>query len=139
MTITYTDAANPAGYMEISRIGTGVYFEFQYQFPYAPGSMKPNALSQSTRMGDGSTSTNKGANYFDMPLTHKWITETDWPTVLAAADYLGTDRDCFFSLYPGSGNYKEMYHQGRFKVREPGAYETYAFGMQQGGFMLEGQ
>lgn len=139
MIVRYTDAANPDGYFDISRLFAGVYFEFAYQFPMAPGAMKPGTLSNSIRMGDGSTNTNKGENFFDLPLSHNFLTETDWPHIMAAADYLGIDRDCFFSLYPGDGNYKEMYHQGRFKLREPGAYETHLYGLQQGGFMLDGQ
>lgn len=137
--IRYTDAANPDGYFDLSRLFIGNYFEFTVQFPVSPGAMSPGSLSQSSRLGDGSTSTNKGEGYFDMPLSHKGIKDVDWPHVLAAADYLGTDRDFWFSLYPEDATFREMYHQGRFKLKEPSAFETHFFGMQQGGFMLEGQ
>lgn len=137
--IRYTDAANTDAYMDVSRMGLGNYFEFTYQFPFAPGAQKPSSLSSSIDLGDGSTSTNKGENFIELPLSHDFITETDWPHVMAMADYLGTDRDCWFSLYPGLGTYKEMYYQGRFKFREPSAFETHFYQMQKGGFMLRGQ
>lgn len=139
MIVRYTDAANPDGYMEIARLFVGNYFQFQYQFPYSSGAMRPGTLTKKTRMGSGSQSASKGENFFDMPLSSGLITETDWPTVLAAADYLGIDRDSYFTLYPGDTTFKGVYHRGAFTLREPGAYEKHFYGMLQGGFMLEGQ
>ncbi len=139
MIVRYTDAANPDGFMEISRQFAGAYFEFERGFALASGAMTPGTLSSKLRLGDGSQSANKGENFFNMPLSAGLISDVDWPTVLFAADYLGIDRDSFFSMYPGDGTFKEMYHQGRFTLREPSAYEKWEANMQRGGFMLDGQ
>ena len=138
MTITYLDAP-PEGYLDIARMFVGSYFEFSEQFGNASGAQTPGTLTNKARVLSGSSSANKGANFFNMPFNHGFMNDTDMASVMPAADLLGTDRDCWFSLYAGDGNFKEMFHQGAFTMREPTAAEVFEYRLSRGSFMFEGQ
>jgi hypothetical protein len=125
MNITYTDAANPDGYFDISRIFAGEYFEFAYQVPFGGDALTFEDFGTQTRMDDGSLVTDKGPKARKLDLSAEFCSAADWAELLALLRYAGKDKDIFVSLYPGDGTYLEAYWQGLYKLADVGAFSRY--------------
>lgn len=127
--ITNTDAANPDGYFDISRIFMGEYYEFAYQMPYAGAALTFEDYSTQSMAHDGSLITDKGPKRRRIDLSSDWFRTADWAELLAGIRYAGKDKDIFVSLHPGDGTYLETYNQGLFKVQEPTAFDRHMYGV----------
>jgi len=122
---TITDAANPDGYFDISRLFGGEYYEFAYNPPYGGAPITIDDYGTQDRAYDGSLISDKGAKGRRLEIQQDWMSTTDWPVLLAMLRYAGKDKDIFVSLYPGDGTYLEPYHQGLFKLAEPSAFDRH--------------
>ena len=126
--ITITDAANPDGFMEFSRLLAGLYFQPSLNPDYGGLGLEQASLSGQVRTDGGELKSDARARYRTERITHENIPdETDLAEFLAIADYLDKERDFWFSFYPGEGGAKEIYHQGVFKFTQLGALEPNYF------------
>lgn len=135
----YTDAANPDGFFDLAWLWIGDYMEFTYQPPEGGAPMKPKSLSSSSLAYSGSTVTDKGANGFELPISHNFMPDSDVKDLVAMLDYVGSDRLVWVSVFPEEGSWREKYHQGICKIREASAVDCYRYGLTQGGFVFEAQ
>jgi len=127
----YTDAANPDGYFDISRLYGGEYREFAYNVPDGGEALTFDDFSTQQRMDDGSLVTDKGQKARVIELAHDFMTSADWAFVLSILRSAGKDKDIFVSLYPSDGTYLEAYWQGLFKLANPGAFSRHRYGLAQ--------
>lgn len=118
MRLTLLDANNQDGFIDLSRIHGGEYYEYAYQIPGGGAPLQFDDLSTQDASDDGSTITDKGPKRRKLTLTSDFFTDTDWNELLAGARHAGKDRDIFVSLNPGAGNFLEVYNQGLFKFQE---------------------
>lgn len=129
--LTITDAANPDGYFDISRLFGGEYREFTYNVPDGGEALTFDDFGTQTRMDDGSLVTDKGQKARVLELSHDYMTSADWAAVLSIIRSAGKDKDIFVSLYPGDGTYLEAYWQGLFKMASPAAFSRHRYGLAQ--------
>ncbi len=116
--VTYTDGspANGDGYQEWSRHFIGKYFELSRNIMWGAEPMQIVDLGKQSRANDGSLISAKG------PKARKWVLdladlrESDWPEMLSLTRGMGLDKDGWFSLYPGRGDYLEAYNQAAVKI-----------------------
>ena len=133
---TITDAANPDGYFDVSRLFGGEYIEFTYNPPYGGAAFTFEDLSTQQVMHDGSLVSDKGAKRRRLELTQDFMPAADWAALLAGLRYAGKDKDIFVSLYPADGTYLEPYHQGLFKVAESTPFDRHMVGLAQQKLLL---
>lgn len=129
--LTVTDAANPDGYFDISRLYGGEYYEFAYNVPDGGEALTFDDEGTQSKMDDGSLVTDKGQKRRILELSHDWLTSADWKEVLSIIRSAGKDKDIFVSLYPGDGTYLEAYWQGLFKQASPAAFSRHRYGLAQ--------
>lgn len=106
-----TDTANPDGYIEQTRLCIGEYFETSYDPPFGGAVLTPMDAGVSGRADDGTMLVDKKWKARKLELDLKFIPEADLDDLLAIVRFLGTDKECFISLYPGVGGVKELYNQ----------------------------
>jgi len=128
---TITDAANPDGYHDISRLYGGKYKEFTYNPPHGGAPLTIEDYGSQDRVYDGSLISDKGAKGRRLEITQPQMPAADWAALLAMLRYAGKDKDIFVSLFPADGTYLEAYFQGLFKLAEPSAFDRHMYGMAQ--------
>ena len=123
MKAVITDAANPDGYFDVSRIFIGKYFEMAYQLPYAGAPLTMDDASAQQRMDDGSLVTDKSYKFRKLEINQDFCTTAEWAALLAGLRYAGKDKDIFISVFPAAGDYTEVYYQGAFKFVGMSAFD----------------
>lgn len=129
MKFTVTDASNPDGYFDISRIGCGKSTVLSYNPPYGGVPLLFEDFSTQGRMDDGSLVSDKRFKARRIELSHEWMPAADWAAMLRGLREVGKDKDFFVSIYPADGTYLEAYHQGTFKVADGGAFDRHLYGL----------
>lgn len=115
MKATVTDASNPDGYFDVSRIFIGKYFEMAYQIPYSGAPLVMDDAGTQSRMDDGSLVTDKRYKMRKLEINQDYCTTADWAALEAGIRYAGKDKDIWISVFPGDGTHLECYYQGAFK------------------------
>lgn len=123
--VTITDAANPDGFFDISRLYGGEYYEFAWNPRFGGAPLTIEDYGSQQRAYDGSLISDKGAKGRRLELTQDSLTTTDWPVLLSMLRFAGLDKDIFVSLFPGDGTYLEPYYQGLFKLQAPSAFDRH--------------
>ena len=115
MKATVTDAANPDGYFDISRMFIGKMFEMLYNPPYNGAPLTMDDAGVQRRMDDGSLVTDKRYKFRKLEINQTYCDSTQWAALLSALRYAGKDKDIFISVFPSVGDHTEVYYQGAFK------------------------
>jgi hypothetical protein len=136
MIFDIADAANSDGFIEQTRLAVGQFFEFQYDPPFGGAELTPDDSSIAGDADDGTTIVDKGYKKRQLKLDLEFITDTDLPTVLALTRYLGKDKECFVSLYPGVGGAKELYNMMFCRIVEVPSFNPYFPGLHKGSFVF---
>lgn len=110
-TLTVADGANPDGYISQTRLWMGKYFEFAYHAPFGAIDIQIMDGSVGKRADDGTHIVDKKWKARKFTLNLSLIPQADFPTVIAAARYLGTDKESWISLFPNAGGALETYGQ----------------------------
>ena len=113
-----TDASNPDGYFDVSRVFIGEALTFTYNPPWGGVPLSFEDMSENIDMADGSIVTNKGEKRRRIDLNLEWVAEAQLPALLAGLRLVGKDRDIWVSCFPEDGTYLEAYYQGAFKIVE---------------------
>lgn len=116
MKFTITDAANPDGYFDISRLFVGEAFTFAYNPPHGGAVLGFDDMSEQMDMADGSIVTDKREKRRRIEFTNDRLTTADWARLVAGFRRVGKDKDVFVSIFPSDGTYLEAYFQGAFKL-----------------------
>lgn len=114
--ITLTDAANPAGYLEASRLFIGAYVDPGQNPDWGHTLSWEDPTTQSRTLGRSLLSQNNGdrTRSFLFPFTLLDVTPRNF-----LADLLrvyGMERDFFISMWPNEGGRMEREHQGWVKI-----------------------
>lgn len=133
--LTMTDAANPDGYFDISRLFGGEYFEFSYNPPDGGEGLEWLDPSEHMDMDDGSLITNKQWQRRKLNLVEDFMPAADWAAMLSL---LRTSKatELAVSLYPDGGTYLEAYWQGIFKHADKSAFSRTKYGIASAGLSL---
>lgn len=131
MIITVTDAANPDGYFDISRLFVGEYFEFTYQFQYGAIPLATQDFSIQARADSGTLITEKREKARKFDLNQGLLTAADWPEILSIYRRCGLDKDLWLSIFPGDGTYLEAWYQSAVKFESMPAMDRHFPGMAQ--------
>ncbi len=118
MKAVLTDAANPDGFFDLSRVFIGEYMEFTYGLPYGGFKLTFLDLSEQIDMADGSIVTDKREKRRQLTLLPNAIPASDMARLLSLLRANGKDRDIWVSCLPEDGTYQEAYFQGAFKMVE---------------------
>ena len=129
LNLTTTDAANPDGHMEISRLFGGEYFEMSYNIPYSDAQFLFEDFSTQSRVYDGSVISDKGAKGRKILLRNELCAPADWNALLSGLRSVGKDKDFFISILPENGTYLEAYFQGLVKVADAGMFDRHFVGI----------
>jgi len=130
--ITITDAGNPAGYIEASRLFIGDYFEFTYEAGDSGESGASRSLTVQGRSEGGDLWSDRGPGYEQQTVDLDNIHEDDVPELLALSEFLGTHTDFFFDLLPGDTSAFAIYRRGQRKFTAESA-------LRPRGYMLNAQ
>lgn len=131
------DAANPDGYIEQTRLWIGKYFELSTDPGYGAVEMTLMDDSKSARADDGSQIVNKNWKARRLSINLEFVNDTDLPSLLAIERYLGLDKECFVSLYPGDGGAKELYHMMACRIVSSPSLGPVQFGVHKNSLVFE--
>lgn len=131
------DASNPDGYREITRLFVGQYEELAYQPPFGGVELEVMDAGKSARASDGTLQVSKGWKARQLSLDLQFIPDADLATLWAIARYLGKDRECWVSLYPGEGGLKELYNQMVCRLVEVPKFNPHFPGLHRGRFVFQ--
>lgn len=131
------DAANADGYIEMTRMWIGKYFEFTYDPPFEGAGLQVEDLSKGSRADDGSHIVDKKGKFRRLTLRLDFIPDADLPTVLGIARYLGKDKECFLSLYPGWGGAKELYNMMACRLIDSPTFNPWQVGLHKNTMTFE--
>lgn len=113
--ITLSDAGNPAGYLEASRLFLGAHIEPRYTNSYGIKlGWKENTVT--TRTDGGSLRSDPTLPYRTLSLNLDWIVPEDRGVVLDALRYVGKRQDIWITIYPGSGGALERDYSMTAKI-----------------------
>jgi hypothetical protein len=132
-----SDAANPDAYVEQTKWFAGEYFEVSYDPEFGGVDMQYMDASVQGRSDDGTMQVDKRAKTRKLTINLTGITDSDLPTMLAAARYLGKDKECWISLYPGWGGAKEIYNQGAFRLTDSPTFNPHQVGLHKNTMTFE--
>jgi hypothetical protein len=135
--IVLTDSTNPDGYFEASRLFVGKYFETTYDPPFGGSDLTIDDMGVQERADSGSLITDKREKYRKLNINAEFIPEADLDDLLAIARYLGKEKDCFVSLYPGEAGVKELYHQLQAKLVQSPTFNPYFLKLHRAQFQFE--
>lgn len=135
--MTLADAANPDGWFDQNRLFVGQYFEFTYNPAYGTVQLQPTDSGKQGRADDGTMVVDKGWKARRLTIDLDRILDADLPTFLAIARYLGRDRECFVSLYPGAGGALEIYNQMACRLVESPTFTPLAPGLHKNTMVFE--
>ncbi len=131
MIITITDAANPDGYFDISRLFVGEYFEFAYQLMFGGAPISTQDFSIQARADSGTLITEKREKARKFDLSQSLLNPQDWPEILSIARRCGLDKDLWLSIFPGDGTYLEAWYQAAVKFEAMPAFDRHFPGLAQ--------
>lgn len=107
--ITLSDATNPAGFIDCSRIVLGPYWESERNPGYgAQAGVQDMSRTQRTEAGDALVV--RGAQYQTMSLSLADMTETSRAAFTKIVRSAGSYKNLFISLLPGVGSTAEQDH-----------------------------
>lgn len=133
---TWSDAANPDGYMEATKLFVGRYFEITYN----PGAVEfnPGDTSAIGRADDGTAIVNAGYKARSILINLEAIpNDTDLKTLLAIADHLGQGGQCFIDLYPDRTDAMGVYGRGCFFLRDSPTFNHAQYGIHKNTMRFE--
>lgn len=135
--IVWTDASNPDGYMEATKVFIGQYFQATYNPPWGGVELTPMDGNKRDRADDGTMIIDKRWRARRLVINLEFITDAELATLLAIARYLGTDRECFISLYPGVGGVKELYNQMACRLVDSPTFNPHQWGQHKNSMVFE--
>lgn len=135
--ITITDASNPDGYMQYSRLFVGDYFEFTYQVADEAESGSAGAMTVQGRSDGGDLWSDRGPGFEVQHLDIGNIHENDVPSVLALAEYLERHTDFWFDLMPGDTSAFAVYRRGQRKFTDLGPLQPRGYQLNQQTLSME--
>lgn len=113
--LTLTDAANPAGYLQASRLFLGRYFEPLFNFNYGVAMSWEEASTQERTEG-GTLRTDSVDPYRRWSLSMEDLSEGERAQLTEICRRVGMREDLFLSCYPGIGGATESDHAGQAKL-----------------------
>lgn len=131
------DAGNADGYIDLNRMHVGKYFEFTYDPPFGGVDLQMVDLSKGSRADDATHIVDKKGKFRRFVLRLDFIPDADLPTVMAIARYLGTDKECFLSLYPGLGGAKELYNMMACRLVDSPTFNPWQVGLHKNTMTFE--
>jgi hypothetical protein len=97
--LTLDDAANPDGFMQLSRVFLGAYLEPEYM--PAPGmSMQRKETTKQERSAGGTLHTEAGAQFRALTVGGRFIPETTRANLSTMEGEVGMRKDVYVSVYP---------------------------------------
>lgn len=130
---TVADASNADGYMEMTKLFVGKYFELTY-----------NPEGVEVTPGDASISgaAEDGSDIVDVRWRRRTITiqlaaipnATDLKTLDAICHYLGTERTCWIDLYPHDTTSMGISGRGAFRLADAPALNHAQYGIHRSAF-----
>ncbi len=113
--ITLSDAGNPDGYMQASRLFVGAHIEPQYNPSYGfKLGWKENTVT--TRTDGGSLRSDPTVPYRTLSASLDWIAEEERASLLDALRQVGKRQDIWISVFPGTGGARERDYSMAAKV-----------------------
>lgn len=116
--ITFKDATNSAGYLEVGRLFLGLHLEPLYNMSY------DHALewvddSKQERTDGTSLHTDAVEQYRRFKFRLDWLTDSERPKWLEAFRVAGKTKDIFISAYPTQGGMKERDYSFSARITSP--------------------
>lgn len=137
--ITVIDTNNVFGWPEFSHLFIGKYVEFTHGYGYGGAPLTVMNATVNERGDDGSPSSDKGANWVRLDLSHDEIDEAlDWEELIAAVTQAGGDGVIFISVFPTLGTSYEARYQHLTKTMAQSAFDPYLFQTTRTRMVLEG-
>lgn len=113
--ITLSDAANPAGYMEVARLFVGAHIEPRYTGSYGVKlGWKENTTQ--TRTDGGSLRSDPAQPYRTLSFNLDWIMPEDRAVLLDAVRCAGKRQDIWITFFPGTGGALERDYSMTAKI-----------------------
>jgi hypothetical protein len=134
---TVSDAGSPDVALRITRMFAGKYFETVYDPPFGGADLQIVDMSRGDRADDGSHIVDKKGKFRRLVLRLDFIPDTDLATMLAIARYLGTDKECFISLYPEWGGAKELYNMMACRLVDSPTFNPWQVGLHKNTMTFE--
>ena len=126
--ITLSDASNPDGYMEASRLFIGKYFQ-PTGMPSPGLSLEWRDTSEQSRTDGGTLRTEAGTKYRALTLSGALMPETDRAALGTMLREAGLSGDVYISVFAGDGDARERDYQLQAKLvaTDPVAMMTFGF------------
>lgn len=136
--LTLTDASNPDGYMEASRLFIGEYTELYYAVATGSEGGTSASLSTQGRSDGGDLWSDRGVPFAKQTFSTEFIDdENDLAEVLALIDYLGTFRDFWWDAFPGDTSAWALYRRGQRKFTNDSALDARNYGLHSTAWSME--
>lgn len=141
LNLSTTDASNPDGYMQISRIFAGEYFEFRYHVPFGGALVTTRDMGTQARMDGGDLVSDKRPKYRRWELNANFCmggaSGSEWQELLAIQRYCGYDKDLFLDVYPGDDTFLGLYNRALVKFVELNPFDRFFADTAQQRLVLE--
>lgn len=134
---TDNSPGNPDGFMQATKLFVGQYFEFTYNPPHGGVELTIMDDTMSGRADDGTHLVHKRWKARRLSVQLEFVPDEDLNDLLAIARYLGKDRECFVSLYPGVGGFKELYNQMACRLVESPTFNPHVYGFHNARLVFE--
>jgi len=105
--ITLSDPANPAGYMQASRLFIGRVIEPMFGPDYKGLAVSWEENTVQTRTAGGTLRSDPTEPYRKVSIQLSWIQEQDRPKLFDLSRTCGKRNDLFLSVFPGTGGMRE--------------------------------
>lgn len=113
------DAANADGYMQQTRLWLGKYHQFYYDPPFGGLDLEFPTGDKAGRADNGTHIVSKEWKARELRINLAFVAATDLATLLAIAQYIGTDKEVLIDVYPELGDAKSLYHLGAYRCKTP--------------------
>lgn len=114
--ITLQDPANPDGYLQMSRLFAGPYFEPASIGPETGATLTWNETTTNDRTEGGTLRSEPGVSYRSMSLRLGLMEARDRLKVSDGMRKMGMRGDGYISVFPGTNDSLERDHQMQFKL-----------------------
>jgi hypothetical protein len=135
---TIVDATNPDGFLEFNKWWLGEYHELKYDPPF--GNLDSTYMDASVqgRADDGTMYVDKKWKARRIVLRLDFIDDVaDLAWLLAAARYLGKDKECWLDVYPDDTGPKGLYHRGAFRLVDSPTFNPVQVGLHKNTMTFE--
>ncbi len=115
MSLTATDASNPDGYLELTKVFMGPFFEVTYN----PESLEitPPKSFISSRADDASQIVDTREDFTTITINLRALPNaTDFATMIGIARLLGLGGECFLDPYPDNADAMGIYARGAYRL-----------------------